>query len=365
MKAKQNWQHSLHMIWAIALKDIVDAVQNKTVIGIMIGVALMIFSSQALALLARGQEEPLAVIFDQGSSTSLREIVRSRELRLRLVDSLAELESQVSQSAVPVLGLVIPPDFDDRITGGAAIEVPGYLQHWVKPAPAAELVLYFEEHLTAAFEQTLRIQTAGNALYPDPNQMGFSLMISTGLVLGVMTTGLTLVPILMIEEKETHTLDALLISPARPLHLMLGKSLAGLFYSLVAATVIFVFSGYWIVHWGVVLLAVILGAFCAVFTGLMAGNIFESTTTVNMWMGIIIAFFLLPVFLWGSISPKLPEALLKLLEWLPSLAMFRMVGLSLAKTIPPQQLIRPLAAMSAYILVLMALVSWRIRQIER
>ncbi|MCP4296638.1 MAG: hypothetical protein GY786_13620 [Proteobacteria bacterium] len=51
------------------------------------------------------------------------------------------------------------------------------------------------------------------------------MMIAFGMVLGVMTVGLILTPYLIVDEKESHTLEALLISPARTSHVLIGKSL--------------------------------------------------------------------------------------------------------------------------------------------
>ncbi len=218
---------------------------------------------------------------------------------------------------------------------------------------------------SAAAGGVIRIQVTGNQVYPSQNEIGYSMMISSGIVLGVMTIGLILVPILLIEEKETHTLDALMVSPVRTFHLLLGKSLAGLFYALVSSVVIFVFSGDWIVHWWVVILAVFLGALCAVVTGLLLGTIFENTTTINMWIGLIIGFFLLPVFLWPSIAPRLPDAIQTLAQGLPSLAMFQMVGLSLSEMVSLSQVFPYLFVMVVYILLMFSLVAWQTRRLDR
>jgi hypothetical protein len=157
----------------------------------------------------------------------------------------------------------------------------------------------------------------------------------------------------------------LLVSPIRSYHLLLGKSLAGLFYALMASLVIFAFSGYWIVHWWVVILAVILGALCTVVTGLLIGSIFENVTTVNLWIGLIIAFFIVPVFLWGSIAPKLPEFLQTIAPGLPSLAMFNMVGLSLVETVTFGQVLPHIIIMGAFIVLILLIVAWRIRHTDQ
>ncbi len=361
----KKWRSSCRMIWAIARKDIVEAIQNKTILGILIGVGFMMISTQALSLLVRWQRQPPIVILDQGTSTTIRELVRSRTFRIRLADSQDDLSNLVSQSSEPVLGLVIPANLDDLVDGNDPLELQGFYLHWVKPSKVTALVVYFEEKLSLFFGLPIRIQTVDNLVYPKVDALGYSTMISAGLVLGVFTIGLIMVPILLIEEKETRTLDALLLSPVRIHHLLIGKSLAGLFYATSASVMIFVFSAHWIVHWWVVILAVLLGAFCAVITGLLIGAIFDNITSVNLWTGLIIAFFLLPVFLWSSIAPNLPEFLQTILKFLPSLAMSEMVSLSLVETITFDQVLPNIIAMGAFTLLIFSLVAWNIRRIDR
>jgi len=42
----------------------------------------------------------------------------------------------------------------------------------------------------------------------------------------------------MVEEKEKHTMEALLVSPASYSQIVLGKTIAGIFYCLTAAAVV-------------------------------------------------------------------------------------------------------------------------------
>jgi ABC-2 type transport system permease protein len=364
-ETKRNWYRGLGMIWAIALKDIGDAIQNKTILGIMIGVAFMMLSSQALSLLVKGQSEPAAELYDMGKSTQIRELVRSREYRIGLSDSFEEMEEVVSQSPDIRLGIELPANFDEVMNSQDFIELQGYYPHWANRTTIADRVIYFEELLSRAIGISVRIQVSGNSVYPSPDEIGYSVMISTGIVMGVMTIGLILTPILIIDEKETHTLDVLLLSPARIRHMLIGKSLVGLFYAMIASMVIFVISGCWIVHWWVVIPAVLLGALCAVVTGLLIGSIIDNFATVNLWIGLIIVFFLLPVFLWSSIAPKLPELLQTTLRWLPSLAMFKLVSISLAETVSIQQILALISAMVVFILLMLLIVAWWIRYQDR
>jgi hypothetical protein len=361
---KNSFTDSIRIISAITLKDITDAIKNKTIIGILIGVGFLMLSSQALSFILRVQDEPPAVIYDQGRSKLLVSLVRSRELRLGMQGSFDEMVSSVSQSSEPVLGLVVPVDFDDLTIGEGPIALQGYTSHWVNPSEVTELVIYFEEQLAQAAGQPVRISVDGNQVYPNLDDFGYANMVSTGIVLGVMTIGLILVPLLLIDEKENHTMDALMISPVRIHHLLIGKSLAGLSYSLIASLAIFAFSGYWVVHWWVMILGVILGGLSAVVTGLLLGSIFDNFTTTNLWVGLIIAVFQLPVFLWSSIAPKLPVLVRRAFEYTPSLAMSTMSRISFVETVPMDQVLLNMAVMGVFVLVMLGLVGLRIRRMD-
>jgi ABC-2 type transport system permease protein len=59
----------------------------------------------------------------------------------------------------------------------------------------------------------------------------------------MLTMGILLVPTLMLEEKQTRTMDALLVSPASISQVVIGKAIAGFFYILVTAAIVYLI--YW------------------------------------------------------------------------------------------------------------------------
>jgi ABC-2 type transport system permease protein len=360
-----TFKDNLRIIWAIAAKDITDAIKNKVIQGVLIGVGFMILSSQALSFLARLNEEPAAHFWDQGKSITLKEIVRSRELDFYAREDFVELQIVVSQSVKPVLGIVIPSDFDDQAEIGDLIELQTYYLHWLPSEKIAELVSYFEDNLSRMTGLSIRIITEGNQIYPPAEGDGYPMMIAFGMVLGVMTIGLILTPYLIIDEKETRTLDALLISPARPTHLLIGKSLTGLFYSLTASLLIFIFSWRWIVHWDLIILAVILGGLCAVSIGLLVGTLFETATTVNMFVSLLIAGLLLPMYLGTSLAPKLSPIIKTIFQGLPSIAMYKLVRQSFTEVASLNGVWINIAILIIWALVVLAVVAWRIRRMDR
>ena len=202
MKLKEH----LRIIWAITAKDITDAIKNKIVQGVLIGVAFMLLSSQALSLLLGLKDESTAYFWDQGKSTTIKEIVRSRELNFYPRGNLFDLQDSVSQSAEPVIGIVIPLNFDEQIAAGECIHLPAYYAHWPKPDAIAEVEIYFEENLSRFIGADICIDVDDHPVYPPAQGLGYPMMVAFGMVLGVMTVGLILTPYLIVDEKKLpHT----------------------------------------------------------------------------------------------------------------------------------------------------------------
>ncbi len=189
------------------------------------------------------------------------------------------------------MGLVIPAGFDQAVERGEPIQLKGYFVHWMRPTEADEMRAFFEDKLTELVGQSVRIHTDGNAAYPQPASGGHPFMVAMNLVLAIVTICGAVVPYLMIEEKETHTVDALLVSPASIGQVVTGKALAGAFFGLTAAGVALAFNPRLVVHWEVAALTALCGTAFAVSLGLLLGSLFDNPQTMNLWFGgVLVAF---------------------------------------------------------------------------
>ena len=360
-----NLRESIRITLAIAAKDITDAIKNKTTLSIMLGVGVMMVAGMALPLLLVLRHTPVAVVYDPDRSTLIRGLTTRSEFRLRLVDSQEELESTVAGSPELMLGIVIPAGFQQAEGSGGEIEMDGYFAHWANSDKVAELVAFFEEELGEASWQTVRIHVAGHALYPSSDLGGQPFLLAMNLTILVLVVGLALVPYLLIEEKETHTFDALLVSPARYSQVVAGKALAGMFYCLCAAVVVFLFNIRWIVHWEIAALAFLWGAAFAVAIGLLLGIISENPTSVNLWVGLLLMLLLLPMLLLELASAKLPTLVQVILPWTPSVALAKLVGFSMVGPVPAASIWSNMGILAVESLVFYALVAWRVRRSDR
>lgn len=358
MDIKKN----LRIVWAITAKDFADAIKNKVVQGILIGVGFMMLSSQALSLLVGLKDEPTAYFFDQGKSEIIKDIGRARTLNFHPQDEYVDFQNAVSQSPEPVIGILIPADFDEQVIEGNPLQLTAYRAHWTKPEVIKDVVAFFEENLSEKTSASINIDVHKDELYPSAEESGYPMLIALGVVIGVMSVGLILTPYLILEERESHTLDALMVSPARIVHLITGKSVVGLTYSLTVSLLILVFSWRWIVHWDVVLLAVFMGGFCAVSIGLLIGALIETSTTASMISGLLIAGLVLPPSIWPGLTHKISPFMQSLIEIIPSFAMYKIVRQSFTEIADYKVLWVNISLLLIWIIVISGLVSWRIRR---
>lgn len=359
---KMNWRENARIIGAIAAKDIVDAIKNKTTLSLLLGIGFMMLLGMALPLLLGLRDTPVAVIYDPGRSTLIRGLTARPEFRLYLVTSQTELEETVAGSSELLLGIVIPPGFQPAEGAGGELTLDGYVSHRANPEKIAERVAFFESELSKASWQTIHINVTGHTVYPTSSLEGQPFLMAINITVLILVVGMMLAPYLLIEEKETHTFEALLVSPARFGQVVAGKALAGGFYCLCAAVVIGLFNAPWIVHWELAVLALFLGALFAVAVGLLLGAVCDTPTTLSLWMGLLLLLLVVPTLLVRLTNARLPEFVQLILPWVPSVAMSKLSGVAMVGSVPAGSVWPNVGILVAESLIVYALVGWRVRQ---
>jgi ABC-type transport system involved in multi-copper enzyme maturation permease subunit len=366
VQKQSHWKTNLRVVWAIAYKDILDALKNRTTLAIMLGVGLVMLNGHALPLLLGIRDIPKAVVYDPGRSELAASLRGSDDYALVIVDDRDEMEEWVADSAEVWLGIELPDDFDQSAGSGDQVALIGSYIHWADRGLAAERAAYFEELLTRASWSTVRIDLeAGGALYPTIGTGGWLFMLALTMTIALITLGVILVPHLMVEEKERHTIDVLLVSPASLGQIIAGKALVGLFYCASAALITLIFDARYIVHWEVMLLAVLLGAVCAVMIGLLLGVLYDSPSTVNMWAAMVIAMMIVPAFMQEFISSKWPAFIEVILPYIPSVAISNLVRWSMVGTLQARSIWTSVLVLSVWSGIFFVLVLRQLRRIDR
>jgi ABC-type Na+ efflux pump permease subunit len=357
----------LRIIWAIAAKDITDAVKNKTVLTIVLGMATMMLSAQAFPYLLKLSATPRAVVYDagrpsDGTSYLISAMTEEGTYRLTEVDSQQALEDTLADLNAEVLGLTIPAGFEQVLKSGAQPELQGYVV-WARRSAAGKLAGEMERVLETLLLRPVHVEAEGNLVVPRPEGARSLGIVAAVLTLVLVTTGAFLVPYLMFEEKQTHTMDALLVSPASASDITIGKAAAGIAFCLTAMAVVLAFNYSTVVDWRLVTLAVLVGAFFAVGVGLLMGTTFETAQQMGAWMILPIAALTAPIML--AMVGNLPAVLESLLPWLPTMALEDLFLLSFSGSATLARAVPDLALVLAWTLPLYAGVIWIVRRSDR
>jgi hypothetical protein len=197
-KARAPTSERLRIIGAIAAKDITDAIRNKTLISIILGMAVMMLSAQAFPFLLKLSATPRAVVYDagrmpDGTSRLIAAMAEDGTYRLTEVESQQTMENVLADLNAEVVGLAIPAGFEETLASGERGELEGYVV-WARRSAAGKLAEEMETYLGTLLQTPVHVAVEGNLVYP-PAKGTVSLgMIAAVLTLVLNTTGGFLVP---------------------------------------------------------------------------------------------------------------------------------------------------------------------------
>ncbi len=357
-----KWVGGLHIVWAIASKDILDSLRNKLVISLILVLGLMLSFPKALSWILESPRTSVPV-YDLGDSRLAAALDDSSQFELRKASSTQELEELLLNTLEPELGLVIPADFDQVLENGGLPELDGYVA-WENRGKASGLKSELEREFAELLGQPVRINVAGNLVYPPPDSALLSSIATITAVTLILVMGLQLVPLLLFEEKQTRTLDALLVSPASIAQVVVGKALAGLFYVLVAAGVVLAVNWTAVVHWEVALLFVIGSGLFAVAAGLVLGSFFDSPQETTGWVAALIVLFVGAMFV-DAMELQSSPFVQAMIPWAPSVALVDVLRFSFLQSAPWGEVWANLGRVTGVSLLLYAVVVWRVRRSDR
>ena len=275
---------------------------------------------------------PLAV-FDQDRGPAARQLLDAYRaadyFRIAYdVDSEADLRTLIDNGEARA-GLIIPPDYSERILGGGSAQVIFVLDGSDPTVASTALnaaILIGQAHATDILESRLERSGQAAALSPpvevrtsvwyNPDLVSAHFMIPgvIGMILYALTSILTATAI--VRERERGTIEQLIVTPIRPWELVVGKLLPYVVLAFLNVLEVLALGHWWFgvpVRGDIWLILGVSGLFLlsSLGTGLMASTIAntQQEAMLSVWM------MLLPsIFLAGFFFPL--EAMPKLLQWI-------------------------------------------------
>jgi len=361
---KARFGESLRIIWAIAAKDIVEALKNKKILSTMFSVLFLMVVYRVLPSWENGDALPRLAVYDAGSSCLVAELENSAQLDLFEMSSQEEMERYLGHRDMVALGLVIPAGFDHILESGREAELSGYVAHWASDSASAEVQKFFESQITELAGNPVRIDIAGNTVYTQKDSRGMAFLASVTLIIVITLIGFSIAPNLMIEEKQTKTIDVLLVSPASISQVVIGKALIGLFYCLTTAGVALAFYTTLVTHWWLAILAVICGSLFAVAMGLLLGSTLKVKQQLTFWTWVLFIPIVIPAFL-SIMEDLFPAGFIRAIGWMPTVALAKVFRLSFSENAALAQFGPELALVLGCTVIILAVVALVVRRSDR
>ncbi len=297
---------SIRRIRAILFKDLRDAIRDARVLfAILVPLGVGLFYNFIFDDEVPPPSATVAITVDTGAEfeavlAGIVEPAMDVEF-IRLTDD--EIREQASASDID-LGLILPPDFDEAVTSGLSPPILAvlaedrsfggdYVLSAIDPALRSMTGQTLPAELTV---ETAELDVTAITVYDRLGARTYLVLIA--LVLMIAMTGVTAIPIVLAEETEKKTIEALaLIASYR--EIIIAKALLGMIYVSVATALLLLLTQLFPRDWVMFVTAVAVTGAAIMALGLLLAGVVKNANQLNTWSGVVLIPMLAPAFLVG------------------------------------------------------------------
>lgn len=298
------------IVAAIFRKDAVDAIRDSRVLVSLLTPLLLAILYNSIFPEERLFEAKVAYVGPETSALvrSLQEQAgQTVDLKLRRVDTDAEARLLVTSQDVDV-AFVLPPDIDDAVRAGRRPTIT-----LIRPAEGGAAASFVSGALEAGLRalagqpplatvQVDRVQ-AGSADQGVMGELGarrYFVLATVVMMLGMIAV--LVVPIILTEEAEKKTLDALLLV-ANYREVILAKALVGVAYCAVSVALMLALTRLQPADVPTFVAGTGLLAVALIGAGLLLGGIFRTANQAYTWSSVVLIPIIGPPFVAGLPMP--------------------------------------------------------------
>ena len=301
----------LRMIRSIFRKDLRDAIRDSRVlVAVLVPIAIGIFYN---FLFQDSTPTPSAkVAWYSESGTQLLDsiqLVTGDTVRLSFVQEQTadDVRTAVGKKEVDV-GVVIPVGFDVALRQGATPHLSLLLP---------ESASFGGDYVAAAIDPAIRRMagqqppalvdvsrvSAGESTGTIFDRLGLRrYFVLVAVVMEIGMISMLAVPIILTEEVEKRTIDALILV-ASYVDIVIAKALVGMTYIVIAVTLLMSITRIAPERVALFVLAVLGLGVTLIGFGLLIGGLFRSANQLNTWGGVVLVPLLAPAFAGGIPVP--------------------------------------------------------------
>jgi ABC-2 type transport system permease protein len=322
------------------------------------------------------------IVLDQDRSPYARELLEAYRAAdyfhlVKEADSEQELREAIDNGTARA-GVIIPPDYGERISSGSEAQIV-FILDGSDPTVASTALsaaqLIGQSHATEVLAE--RMARRGSAtlnpplevltqVWYNPDLVSAYFMIPgvIGTILQALTSILTATAI--VRERERGTIEQLIVTPIRPLELIIGKLLPYVLLSFLNTFEVIALGHWWFgvpVRGSLVMIALLSGLF--LLSGLGIGILASTTANTQQEAMLTVWMTLLPsIFLSGFFFPL--EAMPPALQWVSYLTPLRyylvIIRSLMLKGVGPEAFPEEIIALAVFGVVIMAVAALRFRK---
>jgi ABC-2 type transport system permease protein len=292
------------IIVTIALKDLRDAIRDgRILMALLMPIGLGVVYN---VVMPDVQKPVVTVAIASADATQLPAALRTiagstLDLRFNNVSSAAEVTAQVEAKKADV-GLVLPAGFDAAVAAGSAptlsvVQPPGSSTLgaiYIASALDGALRSMAGQHAPAVIT-TQTAQPAHDAASVMTNLGARKYMVLGTLIMLIAMIAIYVLPILLTEEFEKKTADALLMVGTQS-DVVAAKVAVGLTYLAVSVPLLLVVAKMAPANLPLFAGALVLLSVTMIGFGLLLGALVRSVSQLNTWSSIPLLLVLMPVF---------------------------------------------------------------------
>lgn len=358
---------TLRNVAAIALKDLVDATrQGRVVVILLTPILIAVFYNLSFNDERRAE---VKAIYTPADAATVVDRLKAR------VDPVVDLKLETAVDADGVraavvgrragIGFILPAAVEDAVRSGGSptITVVTETGSTARELLSSSLMAVFRDLVGQRAPVTLAPETVQRT-GADPllmNRLGLRVYFVLGALLMVVgMIAIIVVPMILAEESEKHTLDALLM--AGPItEVMAAKAAVGLVYVALGTAVILALTRIPVRDTTMLVLGLGTVSIALVGFGLLLGIVFRSAMQVSTWSGFFLIPAIAPAFVVGVPGP---DTLGLLMRALPSGQAMRLLANAFSDTPLYSDVALSIAVMAAWGIAGYGLLAWRLARRE-
>ena len=358
---------------AIARKDALDIILNKSTFFLLLTPIILAIIFVVIGALL-GSHTTNALIYDPGKSNVEQVVDRAfPDLKVTYVNSPNAVSAAFgpdgsSKSSSYALGLIVPDGFDTSLRSGDHPQLSLYIDGSQVNDQARGLLLgaltdYTRSVANPQPPASISLATI-NPPSPNSGLKDVGQIYAITALMGSLFVGTSMVPSLLVEEKEKKTLRMLMVSPASFADVVLAKLLVGLVYQLALALIaVAITGGFNGSQVPLLLLFAVIGSCFSVALGLLVGSLVQTTSASGAFSGTVSFIYILPAFFVGPLAQLLgSNPFTQFIKILPTYYIADGTANAVLSTTTAGQLVLDVGISVAAVVLLLLLAVWMLRR---